>query len=872
MNNQKKRFVTVALAICMVFASVAVLAPLCNLLTLPASAASTTVEKVELDYAYLSPVKQAPTFWDSPYAASRASQQYMLNKVTVAENCEIKTFSLYVKNAADAAKTMNFVVMPFDGDVRTSVGNPVIKIKLTLTANYSGYVNVAVPDDVTVGAGTWLYGFNQANHKSVAVGLAHGTMPENEDFTVGDMYYGQITENGAEPTVDPDYRILSYVGYEKKTGETEEILSENYTKLTKGKAHVILMGGQSNATGNTRIQDLQNPKAAYTEGYDNILINYNSDKTVARSSFEPVKLGQGRVDENYGALYGPEVGLADYLNSNFPGEKFYIIKAAFSGTALHDSWSATGSCYTSFVSIVQTALGQLEAEGLEPEIFAMCWMQGESDAITSQATMEQSMAYAANEADFFGRIRDRFRGYMAPGGMAVLDAAIYDGSGSDAPNCLWTLAGLINQQKRIHASLSQNNYFLDSNKTDIDPIDDYGFQEISGTIDLAHYDGDDMIELGQLFGKGIRRVIVNGGEQASAIAPVISRGKTAGASNGRTEAYYRANTLTDGRYGETPKNLSSRSSIGWVSNATAVPSNPTTLTVSLGETYQIKTVKIYAANPASNYRVEESYFPSDYEIQIYNGTEWQTVATQTDANLPYAEGAAMTYTLETPVDGSEVRMVISEDGCSGISMVGEIEIFGYSTTAQETREFEVDAESRDEIVVTLDNYSWIYGISPVGGATDAVYAVSDDGGLTWTETDFSEPAFANAIRVTVADGASVGAVSVTGVFGEPAAPAKEPIEPDTDPEWYPETEPETEAESVEESAEESAEETVAETVAESEISADSDAETEGKIETGAPADTDAAPADDGGCASVVGFGAVAVLASAAAAVLLKKKD
>ena len=192
MNNQKKRFVTVALAVCMVFASVAVLAPLCNLLAIPVAAASTTVEKVEQGYAYLSPVKQAPTFWDTPYATSRASQQYILNKITVAENCEIKTFSVYVKNAADAAKTMNFVVMPFDGDVRTSVGNPVIKIKLTLTANFSGYVNIAVPDDVTIGEGAWLYGFNQASHRSVAVGLAHGTLPENENFTVDAMYYGQI--------------------------------------------------------------------------------------------------------------------------------------------------------------------------------------------------------------------------------------------------------------------------------------------------------------------------------------------------------------------------------------------------------------------------------------------------------------------------------------------------------------------------------------------------------------------------------------------------------------------------------------------------------------------------------------------------------
>ena len=463
MNNKKMRFATVALAICMVFASVAVLAPLCNFLQISATIAPTTptepvtVEKVEHRYAYLSAVKQAPTYWESIYNRNDNRYRYELNHITVAEGCKINTFSVYIKNSATADKTVQFVVAAFDGEDKcAALDDPAIKIKMTIVAGFSGYMNIAVPDGVTIGAGDWLYGINQPGDKGVSIGLAHGDILENEDITVNNLYYGKITASKDESKSDPDYRILSYVSYEKKTGETEEILPENYTKLTKGKAHVILMGGQSNATGNTRIQDLKNIPDAYTEGYDNILINYNSDQYTAGASFEPVKLGQGRVDANYGALYGPEVGLADYLNSNFPGEKFYIIKAAFSGTALHDSWAANGACYIYFADIVQTALKQLEAEGLEPEIFAMCWMQGESDAITSQSTMEQTLAYAENETALFNRIEDRFRAYVAPGGMAVLDAAIYDGSGSTAPNCIWTLGGLINHMKRVHASLSRS--------------------------------------------------------------------------------------------------------------------------------------------------------------------------------------------------------------------------------------------------------------------------------------------------------------------------------------------------------------------------------------------------------------------------------
>ena len=79
-------------------------------------------------------------------------------------------------------------------------------------------------------------------------------------------------------------------------------------------------------------------------------------------------------------------------------------------------------------------------------------------------------------------------------------------------------------------------------------------------------------------------------------------------------------------------------------------------------------------------------------------------------------------------------------------------------------------------------------------------------------------------------------------------------------------------------------ETIEETDPETTVETEAPTETETKVETEAPkAETEApktetkapeteAPAADEGCASVVGFGAVAVLTAAAAAVVLKKKD
>ena len=251
--------------------------------------------------------------------------------------------------------------------------------------------------------------------------------------------------------------------------------------------------GQSNASGQAWNSLLQGTASAeawerYTRGYDNVKIYHQVDWANSSTDFVPVKVGQGSDVERF----GPEVGLADYLSRAYPNETFYIIKSSFSGSGLQKAWQPTEGQYKQFVTDVQTALRKLQVKGLEPEIFAMCWMQGETDAMT----LAHAEIYASAFAELMDRINEKFGNYMAEGGMAIVDSAICEQS-------VWQYAAIINQMKEKYAATSQNYYFLDSNAAGIDTWDEMG--------DPMHYDSDDMIELGELFGRYVGQILTNAG-------------------------------------------------------------------------------------------------------------------------------------------------------------------------------------------------------------------------------------------------------------------------------------------------------------------------------------------------------------------------
>ncbi len=177
--------------------------------------------------------------------------------------------------------------------------------------------------------------------------------------------------------------------------------------VSKGRIDVYLIGGQSNAvgygedTGNA----LVNEDSRYANGFENVLY-YGAQERVGASvteGFQPVKIGLGRTEVTAGA----EIGIASALKDT-NGMKA-IIKCAWGATHIYPdstydisltqgTWTSPsyiaennvdtsanpkiGRMYTWFLQTVTDGIALLEAEGYEPVIKGMWWMQGEAEMFT----------------------------------------------------------------------------------------------------------------------------------------------------------------------------------------------------------------------------------------------------------------------------------------------------------------------------------------------------------------------------------------------------------------------------------------------------------------------------------------------------------
>ena len=435
--------------------------------------------------------------------------------LTVAKDCYLTRFAFFTHSWSDNIGEMEVSFWPWAGNYNDTVAAEPAFTYVVKDSDDNSWVFVDIPA-TTVGSGKWYYEFRNGSENPIGISLVSGRAPTSGDVQVENCYRNGSTSRNICPR--------AYVTYEKYDTTTEINLDPaNYTKLAEGKAHVILLAGQSNATGISLGSLLGNHYSEeqvnrYYAGYENILIDYASDNN-ASGRFVPVKMGQGNTVNSF----GPELGLADYLSRTFPGETFYIIKATSSGSSLFGDWGLvgdthvdpygnptnSGASYTKFINHVNASLGRLENMGLEPEIFAMMWMQGETDSWY----LDQSTTYFDHEVALLSRFNAEFGDYMAEGGMAFLDAAIYEGSAwTSAP---WVYAPIVNNGKLALANSSQNYYFLDTNVRGIDPRDEHSAASAEGEVDIAHYDSDDMIELGELFGEGIAQVLANAGYTAN---------------------------------------------------------------------------------------------------------------------------------------------------------------------------------------------------------------------------------------------------------------------------------------------------------------------------------------------------------------------
>jgi hypothetical protein len=256
------------------------------------------------------------------------------------------------------------------------------------------------------------------------------------------------------------------------------------------KATVILLGGQSNASGCTYDEYLQKNVSAekyaeYQGGYDNVYINYISGLKASEGFVKCATL-QGELD----GAFGPELGLAEKLHELYPDRTFFIIKCAWGGTNLFEQWLSpssngkTGDLYRKFTDFVNANLEYLESKNYDIEVEAMCWMQGESDSFS----VENGTDYAEHLTNFISDIRRNFHRYAADDGIAFIDAYIADNP------VYWVYCDLVNASKAAVAAASPMNALIDTISHGLSCS-----EEPAETPDLAHYDSMSEIKLGHLF-------------------------------------------------------------------------------------------------------------------------------------------------------------------------------------------------------------------------------------------------------------------------------------------------------------------------------------------------------------------------------------
>ena len=277
--------------------------------------------------------------------------------------------------------------------------------------------------------------------------------------------------------------ILSCVGCQKKD---------------LGPVNVVLVSGQSNATGCSRSSFItyslgKDKHDEFAKGFDDVLIsydcwtkdgfdtgNYTYFSQNASNGFVPVKLGQG----NGTNTFGPEIGIAEELHEKYGG-KLFIIKYACGASNLKDDWAQTDSpMYPRFIEYVKNAMKDLTDKGYKPTIKAFCWMQGEGDSYESKYYDN----YKENTRTFVSNIRRELFELAGEKDIPFIDAKISDTGG-------WLFWEKVNEAKEEFAKESENNFLIDTieagMRTNYEP----------NPVDIAHYDSDSEVLLGRLFAK-----------------------------------------------------------------------------------------------------------------------------------------------------------------------------------------------------------------------------------------------------------------------------------------------------------------------------------------------------------------------------------
>ena len=177
---------------------------------------------------------------------------------------------------------------------------------------------------------------------------------------------------------------------------------------------VILIGGQSNATGQGYISNL--PRSFEVDR--SVMFYYSKYLNRGKGSEQWLPLCQASETDD---KFGVELSLGTALQKYFPDRKIALIKHALSGSNLYSQWNPgngeteAGEEYRKWLETVYQGLNKLKEKGFIPVIRAMVWQQGEGDA-REIAGMENSRKYGENLRNLILRIREDLH---APGMLFV---------------------------------------------------------------------------------------------------------------------------------------------------------------------------------------------------------------------------------------------------------------------------------------------------------------------------------------------------------------------------------------------------------------------------------------------------------------------
>ena len=167
---------------------------------------------------------------------------------------------------------------------------------------------------------------------------------------------------------------------------------------------VILIGGQSNATGQGSMKNI--PRSFQIDTTVKIYYSRYLNEGANSERWIPLCQASDAIEK-----FGVELSLGTTLQRDFPENKIALIKHATSTTNLYKQWSpgnrpgeTQGEEYRKFIQTVKGGLDKLRSEGYTPIVRAMVWQQGEADA-RDIAGEQISEDYGKNLGNLIRQIR-----------------------------------------------------------------------------------------------------------------------------------------------------------------------------------------------------------------------------------------------------------------------------------------------------------------------------------------------------------------------------------------------------------------------------------------------------------------------------------